>query len=227
MAKKNDVLERDEEGFVVLKRKDQKPAEKKQKRAHKKHPFRRGSWKDFLYTKIRKWKSSKYVDDFHFVKLENIVVYRKSKPKAILTRKKLTKSQLEKLQDKYDDCYILINSYDNVFVRLTLKSYMKLIEIDKIAISYKMEGIEDGYEDEKYPVYDLEQVIDNINDLMSWINYYRQLIAGVCEVQASCCNFTIFEFKVKTVVQMRDGTLKTYKGDFNEVMQDFDIRPFL
>lgn len=220
------------ETFKLIRKKEASPTvepEKKKKekiqKPPKKNPFKKGSWKAYLYKLLKKWRSSKYVEDFHFVKLENIVIYKKDKPKAILHKKMLSKDEIKRLQDKFPDCYILINSYDNMYSKISLASYLLLMDVDKIAIDFHLQALYDG-EDEIYDVYKLNTIYDNINDLMSFINYHRQGIAGVYEVQAQCCCYTDFMFKFKIVVMKRDGTTETYKGDMNEFMTKYKLRPF-
>lgn len=221
----------DKDGFVQLVprfTKDDKKTEKAKPETIKsnKNPFKKGSWKAWLFKKAKKWKSSKLVSDFHFTKLENIVVYENDKPKVILSKTKIGKDKLKKLADK-PNCYILINARDNVFVKLSIKSYLKLMKVNKMAITITVYGKDDGREDDPYIVYDDEMVLDNINDLMNWVNYLRQLINGVMSMQAQCCGYVWYDFKVKTVIIKTDGEPETYKGDFNEVMKAYNITPLL
>ena len=100
------------------------------------------------------------------------------------------------------------------------------MEIDRIAISVTLRCSDDAGEEE-FDAYDDEQVFDNINSFLSWVNYYRQLVYGVCEIQSHMCGFMYTRYKAKTLIRKIDGTFETYKGDFNEVLKAYDITPLL
>lgn len=225
---------KDKDGFTVLIKSQpdeyyrvsvQTEKEKPVKKVSK-NPFKKGSWKFSLLKKLKKHHSTSKVSSFHFTKLENIIIYRNSKPKAILSKKAFSEETLRKMSEKYPDCYILINCRESMYMKLSLKSYLSLMEIDKMVIEYTMKASDDC-ENETYEIYDNRIVIDNINDLCNWINYYRQLIDGVGEVQAMCCSFTYYKYKVKTLIKKTDGSYETYKGDFNEVLKKYHITPLL
>ena len=184
------------------------------------------SWKFALYKYASMLKPSKNTMDFHFTKLENIVVYRPNKPKAILQKGPLSKKDMEMLLDTYPDCYILINSYDNLYTKISLKTYRALCDVHNITVSMSLNVYADG-EDESFGVYNTMHSFSNINELMSWIIYLRKLIDGVGEVQTLCCNYDYFEFDIRTIVVYEDGSTDTFKGDFNEFMEHFHLVPLL
>ena len=171
-------------------------------------------------------KPSKNTVDFHFTKLENIIVYRPDKPKAILQKGPLSKKDMEMLLDAYPDCYILINSYDNLYTKISLKTYRALCDVHNITVSMSLNVYADG-EDESFGVYNTMHSFSNINELMSWIIYLRKLIDGVGEVQTLCCNYDYFEFDIRTIVVYEDGSTDAFKGDFNEFMEHFHLVPLL
>ena len=234
----------DENGFRVLIRKNArelpaphkseyilpKESPKKKKPKLKKfkwdNPFKKKSWKFALYKYASMLKPSKNTMDFHFTKLENIVVYRPNKPKAILQKGPLSKKDMEMLLDTYPDCYILINSYDNLYTKISLKTYRALCDVHNITVSLSLNVYADG-EDESFGVYNTMHSFSNINELMSWIIYLRKLIDGVGEVQTLCCNYDYFEFDIRTIVVYEDGSTDTFKGDFNEFMEHFHLVPLL
>lgn len=207
----------------------EKPAKKKKKEKINKPKFKKGSWKHYLWKKIRDWRSSQYVEDFHFVKLENLVIYRddsskdKGKLSIYTTKNRLKKKQLDKLK-KSDDAYVLVNTYDQMYTKIPIKSYLKLIEIDKIIFDLTLTGIDDG--GDKFDVYGKTDIVDNINDLMRYVNIQRQGIEGVYDIQAACCGYTIFEFKFKIVVSKLNGEAVTYKSDMNDFMKDYGLYQF-
>lgn len=225
----------DENGFQVLipkKSVDQQvdTRKKKEKRLKLikdiKNPFKKGSWKYNLFKHLKKFRISKFIEDFHFVKLENILIYRKDDPKAIISKTRFSQKDLEKISNKYEDAFILVNASCNTYIKISLKSYMKLMKIQRLAVDYKVNVMEDG-DDEFFEYYSHSVLIDNINDLMDFINYYRQLVNGIGDVQACVCCYSWIEFKVKTLVVFNDGTTETYKGDFNEFLKDFNISPLI
>lgn len=218
----------DKDGFIQLIRKteDVKPEKKKEKKSSKR-PFKKGSWKMWLYKKIKRWKSQSSVVDFHFIKQENLIVTdRNGKVKTLITGQKPTDEQMKKLQKHKDDVFILINCGEGIFTRISLKCYQKLMKVDKIAVSIRLICSDDAGEEE-FDAFDDEQVFDNINSFLSWVNYYRQLVYGVCEVQSHMCGFMYTRYKARTVISFTDGSVKAYKGDFNEVLTEFDFDPLL
>lgn len=220
----------DDEGFQLLVRKEPDSTKKKEKKIKRlrdlKNPFKKGSWKFEFFKKLKRYRDSKFVEDFHFVKMENLLIYRKDDPKALISKTRFSQKELEKIADKYDDSYVLINAGENIFIKLSLKAYLKLIKINKMVISYRIQVMEDG-EDEFVDYYEAEEIIDNINELMAFLNYYRQLAHGVAEVQARVCCYTWVNFKVKTLIVKQDGSTQTYKGDLNEVLRDYNITPLI
>ena len=197
----------------------------KEKKSKSKEPkFKKGSWKAVLYKKLKKWKSSKYVEDFHFVKAENLIVYSGNGDslKAESFHKLMKKSRLKRLREKHG--YVLLYAYDDTYTKLSIDSYLKLMDVDKIVVEFHLSASFDGQDE--CDVYENTTVIDNINDLMSFINQHRAGINGVYEIQANCCCFTDYTFKMKIVVRFNDGSVKTYKSDMNDFMKDFGIRRF-
>ena len=221
----------DKDGFIQLIRRSESVAaegksEKKEKKSSKR-PFKKGSWKMWLYKKLKKWKSSKHVSDFHFTKQINVfLTERKDKVKAFVSGQKPTDEQLKRLQKHKDDSFVLINCGEGIYTRISVRCYLKLLEVDRIAISISMICSDDAG-DEEFSAYDDEQVFDNINSFLSWVNYYRQLVYGVCEVQSHMCGFMYTRYKAKTVIRYTDGSVKAFKGDFNEVLTEFDFDPLL
>ena len=219
----------DQEGFIQLIHKQSVPKEpEKEKKSKKnaKNPFKKGSWKHAMLKVLKKWKSSKYIVGFHFVKTENLLVYRNDKAKIKISNVPFSKEKLLKINEKYDDAYVLINASEGVFIRISIPCYLKFSEVDKIQINVDIKGQEDG-DDEWFDMYTDTMTIDNINQLMDFINYYRQMVKGCMEVQAHCCWYTYVKYKVKTVILKQDGTAEAYKGDFNEFLAEYEFDPLL
>lgn len=211
------------DGFIHLIPKGSK-AERKKKSS--KNPFKKGSWKHYMYKILKKWKSSKYVSDFHFVKAENLVIYWNDKVKVKAFKKAPDKETLQKIQKKYEDSFVLINAGEGVFLRISVTSYLKFMEIDKMEIYLHMKCKDDAT-DTWFDIADDYKTIDNISELMSFVNYYRQLVHGVEDVQCAVCTFTYVKYDIRTVVLKQDGSAETYKGDFNDFLTEYEFDPLL
>lgn len=214
--------------FYQLIRKTSVPVpEKEPKKKKKKSPkFKKGSWKQWLFKKVKDWKSSRYVQDFHFTKLENVIIADGKNPKVLIFKKRLDKDSLKEIKRKVgDDAFILVNATDRMYMRISLSSYKKLMDIDKVGISFRLRAYYDGEED-VMDICQYERVIDNINDLCKYINYHRQGVEGIYEVQAQCCGYTDFAFQYKILVYKTDGNVETYKGDMNDFMKAYDLYQF-
>lgn len=199
------------------------PAKNSKKKSTKAPKFKRSSWKYSLWKKLTKWRSSKFSEDFHFVKQTNYLVYKTKGDQYQLEpfNSKIKKSRLEKLSQR--ESWVFVNSYDKDLMKVPLKSYMKLIQIDKISIEYHLLGTQD--DDEIIDIYDNTIVIDNINDLAEFIKAHRAGINGVYDIQSYCCSYMHYDFKFRMVVAMRDGSCKTYKNE-NDFMKEFGLFQF-
>lgn len=205
---------------------DNQKSKKKKDSQSEKPKFKKGSWKHYLWKKIKKWKSSKFVEDFHFVKFDNLAVYTKDgKPKIVMSSSRFDLKKLKDLQKKHGDLYVFVNATERMYMKISLKSYLKLMEIDKIAINFRLEACFDG-EVEIDELYESDTIIDNINELANYINYHRKGIEGVYEIQARCCAYTDYHFKCRILVYKRDGSVETYKSDMNDFMKAYDLYQF-
>ena len=185
--------------------------------------FKKGSWKHILWKKLKKWKSSRFVEEFHFVKQTNYLVYQTNGDQYRVEpfSTKIKRSKLDKLKKR--DAWVMISSYDREFMKTSLRSYLRLMQIDRIALEYHLIGILD--DEEPCDIYDETQVIDNVNDLVNFIKQHRAGINGVYDIQSYCCGYTYYEFKFRMVVRMRDGSVKTYKSE-NDFMKEYDLLQF-
>lgn len=221
---------RDADGFIHLQHKvhDQDRAPKKEKPKAKKvksPKFKKGTWRHWLYKKLRDWKSSKFAADFHFEKRENILIACKKDPEVVFFNRKLDKGTLKELKKLVgNDAFVLVDSYDKTFMQIPIESYLKLMTIEKMIISFRLRANNDDVE--IVDVYEREDVIDNINDLAHFINYHRQGIEGVYEIQSNCCCFTTYDFIFKIVVMKVNGEVETYKGDMNDFMKAYGLHQF-
>lgn len=224
-------LNPEEDGFFTLIPKKKKASESTPKKSKDKDKkvkppkFKKGGWKHWLYKKLKNWHSSKFVSHFHFEKRENILIACHKDPVMMFFNRKIDKDTLKELKALAGkDMVVLVDAGDKTYLEFSIKSYLKLMEIDKMIISFRLRANNDGVE--IVDVFDREDVIDNINDLAEYINHHRRGIDGVYEIQANCCCYTDYEFKMKIVVIKADGSVETYKGDMNDFMKVYDIYPF-
>lgn len=218
------MARKDGEFFTLIPKKPAKP--EKKKKEVKPPKFKKGGWKHWLYKKLKNWKSSRFVDEFHFEKRKNILIAHQRDPEVMFFNKKISKSTLKKLQKLAgkDGVYILVDAYDKMYMRFSVESYLKLMKIDKMIINFHLCADNDGVE--TVDITEREEYITNINDLAAYINYHRQAIEGVYEIQANCSCYTSYDFKFKIVVMKTDGSVETYKGDMNDFMKAYGIYPF-
>ena len=188
-------------------------------------PHFKKKWQKWLWKKLSKWRSGRYVEDFHFVRLDNLVIYRTDKPKVIVSKSKFDIKKIRSLKKKHSDLYVLINATDLMYMRVSLKSYIKLMEIDKIAIEFKLRAAFDG-EFDVMDVYDNTIILDNINDLARFINQHRCSINGIYELQVNCCGYTDYDYRFHIMVYKRDGSIETYKSDMNDFMEAYGLYQF-
>ena len=179
---------RDSDGFVILERiisvppSNTTPEKISKKEKNPKKPFKKGSWKNWLLKKLRKFKSPPSVKSFHFSKLTNYVIYQSKKLKVSEFHVPLDDDMITSLKEK-DECMVLIRGDNHTFFEISLKAYQKLCNVERMIVNYQLIGIED--DDSKVTLMENTRAITSINDLMSFINYYRQPVDGVMEVQSN------------------------------------------
>lgn len=217
------------DGFYILQsRQKYNPVEDDNKsKNQKKIKFKKSSWKHWLYHKLKNWNPfSKNVKDFHFSKLSNyLVCIDGDKSQCSKFQKALDSADLKKLEKKYSNCAVLINAYDDIFMKLSIKSYLKLCKIEKMIMSKSIKAYFDS-DEEDYDVIDQEIVIDNINELCYQISFHRFTISGIDEIQANAYGFTDYVYKFKILIIKTDGNVETYKGDMNSFMKSYDMKLF-
>ena len=216
--------------FTLIKKspEDNKISSKKDEKEKKaaKPKFKKGSWKHWLYKKAKNWKSPRQIEDFHFTKLDNLVVYRLDKPKAIISSKRFDLKKLRELQKKHDDLYVLVNATDRMFMKMSLKAYLKLMNVDKIVFNVKLQALYDGAdEDELDDIFEIDKMVDSINELAYFINYHRRGADGIYEIQAMVCSYTLFYYTFRILVYKRDGSADTYKS-MESFLKDYNLYQF-
>ena len=98
-------MKRDSDGFVILERviattPSNPVTAKPEKPQDPKKPFKKGSWKNWLLKKLRKFKAPNQVKGFHFTKLTNYVIYQTKKLKITSFHTQLDSDTISTLRPK-------------------------------------------------------------------------------------------------------------------------------
>lgn len=233
---------RDKDGFLILERNEKLsehvmvkvPMSNTKKKSNRqtidtkpKNPFKKGSWKHHFWKVAMRYLPHNFIRKFHNTRMMNVSIHHPD-GEAIQCGihygpwdGKFLKNAIK--EDK--DGTILVNCGGNMFMRIPLKSYKKLSKISKIVIDFKLSAWYDG-ECEVCDIYNSTQVIDNINDLLSFINYHQQSIFGIYEIQAQCCGYTDFNYDFRILVVKNNGKTETYHSDMNDFMKEYGLRLF-
>ncbi len=223
MSNSNEFFDRDKDGYLLLKRRDKSKNTVKDDKKQSLNPFKKGSWKHFMYKKCKKHKTSKYVIAFHVNKLENFIISRKNKLKVKIFKRLLDMDALEKIGD---DSFVLINSRNNMYTKLSMKCYLKLIKIKKISILYQIYGQYD-INDKGVELVNELSVIDNINDLMCDINYYRQIESAIHSGEYWSKEFAYVKTKTRIMVLMDNEDDVKIFNSLNSFLDSFHFIPLL
>ena len=226
-------IPRDDDGFIRLQFKTprvitpSKTIEKVSKKKKAVKPFKKGSWKQKLYDYVTEHKFvHSAIKLFHLTKHENII-YMKSehdmKVRTFSTR--VSDKKLDKLSKKYPEGFVLINNMNRQYTRLSFDSYRKLAKVQSIAIEYTVLVMEDG-DDEHQKMYDARNHITSINELCREIQYYRNLVDGIIDIQCYACWYSIFKIDFKILVLDQNGDMYTYK-DINKFLDAYKIHPLI
>ena len=188
-----------------------KPIKKPKK--EKKVKFKKGSWKDKLYKLIKNLRKPKNVDKFHDNTRLNYILHHS---------KYDTFNEL--INTKNNDM-VLIDTGNNIYMRLTSTSYAKLGKVRRIAFEYKLRSMED-FDDKYFDVYSESIVCHDISSMCSMLVYFRQAIDSIAELQALTCSFTRFQFKIKVLVYKDNETVETY-SNINKFIETYGISPLM
>lgn len=193
----------------------------------KKVKFKKGTWKHSMLKLLRKWKPSRFITEFHQTKLENLVIYGDGKLRADRFTGPFDASALKSIRKKNPTSFVLINTGTDAYIKIPIKSYIRLANVDKIGINFTLSfWYDDGYAEEDEDRYDIghdERVIDSINELLLYVEHIRHMVDGIYEMQALYCGYSRCDFRFKIMVYNKDGTVKTYKSDMNDFLEDYDL----
>lgn len=193
----------------------------------KKVKFKKGTWKHSMLKLLRKWKPSRFITEFHQSKLENLVIYGDGKLRADRFTGPFDASALKSIRKKNPTSFVLINTGTDAYIKIPIKSYIRLANVDKIGINFTLTcGYDEGYTEDDEDRYDIvhdERVIDSINELLLYVEHIRHMVDGIFGLQALCCGYNRYEFLFKIMVYNKNGTVKTYKSDMNDFLEDYDL----
>lgn len=190
----------------------------------KKVKFKKGSWKHSMLKLLRKWKPSRFITEFHQSKLENLVIYGDGKLRADRFTGPFDASALKSIRKKNPTSFILINTGTDAYIKIPIKSYIRLANVDKIGINFTLTcGYDEEDDEDRYDIEHDERVIDSINELLLYVEHIRHMVDGIYEMQALYCGYSRCDFRFKIMVYNKDGTVKTYKSDMNDFLEDYDL----
>ena len=223
------------DGFFKLIRKvpvQQEDKDKKKKKAKKdKKPkekplpkYKKGTWKRELLGRIKRMFVSPSVEDFHFTKSENLLISFAKKDSVVMaSRSRFKKNRIKELLKSSDDTTVLIHATDDIYIRMPAKTYLKLCEVDRIAIDVHFFARMDY--DEIIELDQREYNITHIGELADFIVQHRAGINGVYDMEAKCYGFQYPRYKIKTMVLRTDREVETYK-DINDFMEAYGLLEF-
>lgn len=209
----------DKDGYIVLTRKNKTEKVKKEK----KHwpSFKKSSWKYWLFQRLKHHHFSS-----QFKNPENLLIHDGEADDEVQDKHiEDDIKRYKKMLKKDPDAYIMVNAGNKVFMKVSLKSYIKLLEIKDMVIDFSLLTSWDGLEDEE--VYHQEYLIDSVNELCRFINFHRMGIEGVYDLQSNyCLAFNETTYKMKILVRKIDKTVETYKSDMNDFMKKYGLYLF-
>lgn len=184
----------------------------------------KASWKYQFYNYLSKYKS-RLTEDFHFIDLDNYVIYKEdddsSKLRCFKFNRKLSKKKFESFGDA--GTTILIGCNNKLFMKIPMKMYLKFAGVDKILVSVWVESEFDGQEIPEYESDVDTYMVDSINALCMFIVHYSGLLIWVARKEDSLFGFDEFDIKSRIMVVMNDGSVKTYKNNIFGFASDFNI----
>lgn len=193
----------------------------------KKVKFKKGTWKHSMLKLLRKWKPSRFITEFHQTKLENLVIYGDGKLRADRFTGPFDASALKSIRKKNPTTFVLINTGTDAYIKIPIKSYIRLANVDKIGINFTLScWYDEGYPEDDEDRYDIahdERVIDSVNELLFYVEHIRHMVDGIYEMQALYCGYSRCDFRFKIMVYKKDGTVETYKSDMNDFLEDYDL----
>lgn len=231
MAKNKITGERDKDGFITLKRIENKSEKDKPVKKAVVNPYKKGSNKYRMFKSCKNHRLSKWIQGFHHEKTENVIlgVDKKDKPKVMITSHPVGKKELSDAGiQKTDGLSVLINCGYNTYQKIPYTAYKKLKKIDKILIEFKIVSYDsDNDDDDGNECFCHQYHIDSIGELLRWYLYFRHLSEYVNDLTCSLLWYTRVEYKVNTIVLKTNDTNEYYKNDFNKFLEKYGIKELI
>lgn len=179
------------------------------------------SWERYFKSLIMKIVIPKYVKQFHNMKHECIYIKPDGNKITGIKKPRLSIGKLCERFDNSEDVIVLIPSGTNTYTKLSLASYHMLSTLSVVHLTYTLRVLYDGTDDYE-ELYTYPVTIYNIESLLQEIQYYRNLVHGIGELQAMVNNYDMMDIVFRIVIKFNDGTYCSYK-DINDFMKDYEL----
>ena len=108
-------------------------------------------------------------------------------------------------------------------MRLSVKTYTKLLRIKKIAVEFRL-TVKDDYMNKPETVFKSTQTIMSINEFLRFVVDSRYMIDSVYNLQDKASIFSEYDFKYRFAVQIKGVDEPECYDDINELLEEFKIR---
>lgn len=193
-----------------------------QKKKKQKCPYRKGSRKFKMYKKLNNAPVNSTTARFHDKRLSNYIILDRKKNGEIKAGRFTSRVKTD-FQDvsEQKDTYFIVNCADNIFIRLSSKSYFKLSRLRKVMIISQCVVRDDGScEDEV--LYNDSRTFDTINGLLRALTEERIRCDCIYETQIKNCGYSLYDFRYKIMTVDKSGKYKYY-NDINKFCRHYDL----
>lgn len=185
-------------------------------------PFKKGSSKFKMCKKLKNTKTRNTTVKFHDKRMKNFSIA--SADQYIEGEAFTTSISADgmSLLDTYrnKETSIMINCGDNIFRRLTRKSYFKLCKLRRVMITSSC-VVRDDTDDETVLHKDT-RVIETINSLLRILTEERIRCDCIYETQIKYCGFSLYDFKYKIMSLDKNGKYHYY-SDINKFCKEYRL----
>ena len=173
---------------------------------------------------LKRCSPGKHVRNFLFTKAESYVISRRkdSVDFDVLGGMDPMEDVVKSHKRWGKTSHVLVYAGDHIYVKISTKSYLKLLGIHSVAIHFRFQCCDDG-SDEYLTLMDQTEYIYDISELMGYVNRHQQGIYGVYDVQSSCAGYTDYRVRIDMLVRKKDGNVEFYKDDINDFMKAYDL----
>ena len=208
----------DKDGFIHLEwRNDliKLPTGKDVKRENKKASGKRkSSWKSRLSKELKNAPKRKTVRRFHSTELANYYIPEDAKARF--------KTDVES-RKTFKAPVVMIAIGEDLYMRLSVKTYTKLLRIKKIAVEFRL-TVKDDYMNKPETLFKSTQTIISINEFLRFVVDSRYMIDSIYNLQDKASIFSEYDFKYRFAVQIKGVDEPECYDDINELLEEFKIR---